>query len=96
MIKAIVSKEQAGGGYREVGMTDRTVLKAKTKAGIYRAAKRLHFIKGGGRYRIEFFRGERFYGDPFSVEYRGTANNPRRRYRRKSRKSSRRYSRRRR
>lgn len=66
-MKAIISRQDSNGRIPEVGTTDRTVVSHyKTLQGVRRYARK---YANGKLYRIEFFKDECFYGDPFRVEH---------------------------
>jgi hypothetical protein len=67
MIKAIVTAARPDGTFDEVGMNNRTVVGPyRRDFYIWRAAR----AYGRGRpFRIEFFRGDRIYGNPYKIEY---------------------------
>lgn len=64
-MRAIISRADETGKIADVGTTDRTLaMHYKTERGI------LHFAQdyaGPNDYRVEFFRGENIYGEPFKT-----------------------------
>lgn len=67
-MKAIVTRQNADGTYDNVGMNNRTLFSQyRTKVGlIHYGVKR---FANGKKCRVELFRDNEIYGDPYEVFY---------------------------